>query len=414
MSYRSVAGFVVALVVTSLPAVAQTRAASRAHSAPPPAVGAATGKVLNAAIEALEQMRYDDALAAIATIESSKLSPYERSKLEQIRFSIAFDSGGFGEARAHLAAAIDAGGLNAQEISQARYQIAQSYMAEQRWQDGAAALEQWFASTENPNSAAYYLLAVAHYQVADYDGALAPAQRAVDLTDAPQESWLALLLAVRLQRHEYQDAVRLLQRLVVLVPAKKTYWLQLSAAYGQLEDYGDALAAMQLAYNAGLLTDEAELRRFVDLLVFNHLPYRGARVLEDAIDRQAVSLVDAAVYEKLANCWIAAREFERAVAPLQRAGELSRSGEPFARLAEVHVQREDWPAAEQALRVALERGGLRDAANAELLLGIVLLHQNRLDEARQWLAQAERSPAHRALAPTYFDIPRSVPALKRK
>jgi hypothetical protein len=46
-------------------------------------------------------------------------------------------------------------------------------------------------------------------------------------------------------------------------------------------------------------------------------------VLEDAIGLHSVSLVDAAVYEKLANCWIAAREFERAVAPLQRAGALA-------------------------------------------------------------------------------------------
>ena len=76
-----------------------------------------------------------------------------------------------------------------------------------------------------------------------------------------------------------------------------------------------------------------ENRRYVDLLLFDDLPYRGARVLEDALERQAVSLVDAAVYEKLANCRIAAREFERAVAPLQRAAELSGSGEPPAAVA---------------------------------------------------------------------------------
>lgn len=340
-------------------------------------IGAEAGKVLNAAIEALGQKRYDDASAALATIEASHLSPNERSKLEQIRFNVSFEMARYDEARAHLAAAIEAGGLNTQEIAQARYQIAQSYMAEQRWQDGATALEQWFASVENPNSAAYYLLAVAHYQMGDYDGSLAPAQRAVDLTDAPQEPWLALLLAVKLQRHEYQDAVRLLQRLVVLVPSKKTYWLQLSAVYGQLEDYDSALAAMQLAYDSGLLTDEADLRRYVDLLVFNSLPYRGARVLEDAIDRQAVSLVDAAVYEKLANCWIAAREFERAVAPLRRAAQLSGSGDPLVRLAEVYLQSNDWADAETALRGALARGRLHDAEHASSLLDAINAHRAR-------------------------------------
>ena len=123
--------------------------------------------------------------------------------------------------------------------------------------------------------------------------------------------------------------------------------------------------------------------RNVDLLAFNNLPYRGARVLEDAIDQQAVSLVDAAVYEKLANCWIAAREFERAVAPLQRAGELSSSGEPLVRLAEVYLQVDDWSGAEGALRRALAKGGLRDIARVDELLTAITAHAGAAVTARR-------------------------------
>lgn len=380
MRYRNIVAFA---VFVALPTAAQQAGNARAPKAAPPEMAVATAKALNAAIEALGKEHYGEAAAAIATVEGSRLSPYERSRLEQIRFNLAFAKGNHDEARAHLEAAIAAGGLNAQEIEQARYQIAQNYMSEQRWQEGATALEQWFASVENPNSAAYYLLGVAYYQMGDRDRAVAPAQRAVDLADKPQESWTTLLLSLRLERHEYQDAIRLLQQLIVLAPAKKTYWLQLSACYGQLEDYRSALATMQLAYDAGLLTEEAEIRRYADLLLFNDLPYRGARVLEDAIDRQAVSLVDAAVYEKLANCWIAAREFERAVAPLQRAGELSRSGEPLVRLSEVYLQGDDWAAAEGALRRALAKGGLRDIAHVDELLTAITAHAGAAVTARR-------------------------------
>jgi len=377
MRYRDIVSLLVVAVVVALPAAAQEAGSAQARRAAPPELSLATAKALNVAIEALGKEHYDEAAAAIAKLEGSRLSPYERSRLEQIRFNLAFAMGHHDEARAHLEAAIAAGGLNTQEVEQARYQIAQNYMQQQRWQEGAMALEQWFASVPNPNSAAYYLLGVAYFQMGDHDRALAPAQRAVDLADAPLEPWVALVSALRLERHEYQDAARLLQRLVVLVPTKKTYWLQLSAVYGQLEDYPSALAAMQLAYDAGLLTDDAEIRRYVDLLVFNNVPYRGARVLEDAIERQAVSLVDAAVYEKLANCWIAAREFERAVAPLQRAAELSGSGEPLVRLAEVYAQDDDWAAAEDALRRALAKGGLRDIAHADVLLGSITAQRAR-------------------------------------
>ena len=58
-----------------------------------------------------------------------------------------------------------------------------------------------------PNSTAYYLLAVAYYQQGDKRRALAPAEKAVELSEKPQESWLQLLLALRLQNEQYAEAV---------------------------------------------------------------------------------------------------------------------------------------------------------------------------------------------------------------
>lgn len=300
MSNRNIVRLVVALMVTALPAAAQEPGAVGARTSPPPVLEPATAKALNSAIEALNKQKYDDALAAIATLDGSRLTPYERSKVGQVQFNVVFAMGRYDEARAYLETAIAAGGMNVHEVEQARYQIAQSFLKEQRWQEGATALEQWFASVPNPTSAAYYLLGVAYWQMGDYERALAPAQRAVDLADAPLEPWVALAMSLRLKRQEYQDAARLLQRLVVLVPNKKTYWLQLSAVYGQLKDYPGALAAMQVAYDAGLLTEESEIRRYNDLRQFTDLQQRGARALEDATGRQAVSNVDAAVHT-LAN-----------------------------------------------------------------------------------------------------------------
>ena len=245
-------------------------------------ISAATGEVLNGAIEALNAERYDEATNAIATLDRESLSPFERSRVEQILFNVAYKQERFGDARAHLQSAIDAGGLNAQEVSQARYQSAQLFMQEKRWSEGEAALEEWLATATRPNPSAQYLLAVARYQSNDFDGALAPARAAVELQEQPQESQLSLLASLHLQAERYHDAVPVLQRLTIVAPAKKTYWLQLSSVYGQLEDYTNSAAIMQLAHNAGLLTEDAELRRFADLLLFTDQPERAATVLEEA------------------------------------------------------------------------------------------------------------------------------------
>ena len=378
---------------------------------PAPTIDAATGKVLNEAIELLNKEDFKGASAKIETLKVDKLSPYERSKVEQIMFNISYSQEKYDEARGHLQKAIDSGGLNAQEIEQARYQAAQLYMQQEKWKEGAAALEEWFKTATKPNSAAYYLLAVAYYQqgvaangktASDlFAKALAPAKKAVELMEKPQESWLAMLSALYLQREEYKESIPVLQQLIALSPAKKTYWMQLSSIYGQIEDYPNALATIQIAYNAGLVTEDSELRRLADLLLFNAVPYRGAQVLESAIEKKTVKL-DEKLYEKLANCWIAAGEFDKATGPLQKSAELSANGDTFVRLGELQAQREDWNASVSALQKGMEKGQLKDTANAQLMLGVAYYSQKNYKDARTFFERASQSAKHKQIATSYL------------
>jgi tetratricopeptide (TPR) repeat protein len=390
-------------------AIAQQSSGSRANgeeAAPATNIDAQTGKILNEAIELLNMEQYAAANTKINTLQLDKLSPYERGKVEQIMFNIAYSQDRYEEARGHLQKAIDSGGLNAVEIDQARYQSAQLFMQEEKWKEGAAALEEWFKTAANPNSAAYYLLAVAYYQQDDFNRALAPAKKAVELMDKPNENWLQMLSALHLQREEYRDAIPILQQLVTVAPDKKTYWMQLSSIYGQMEDYPNALAIMQLANSAGLVTEDSEVRRLADLLLFNDVPYRGAQVIESAIEKKIVNLDDK-LYEKLANCWIAAGEFDKSLAPLQRAAEMASTGDAFIRLGEVQVQREDWPAAITAVQRGVDKGQLKDPGNAQLMLGIAHYSQKDYAAARPFFERARQSEKHRQIADSYLQAIRA-------
>jgi len=255
------------------------------------------------------------------------------------------------------------------------------------------------------NSAAYYLLAAAYYQMDDFDRALPPAQKAVELMDKskPQENWLSMLSALYLQKDRFRDAIPIIEQLVAVAPSKKTYWMQLSSVYGQLEDYPKALAVMQLAYSAGLVTEDSEIRRLADLLMFNDVPYRCAQVLESAIEKKMVA-VDEKLYEKLANCWIAAAELEKAIPPLQRAAESASTGDAFVRLGEVQVQREQWEAAQAALERGIQKGQLKDAPTAQLLMGISLYNQKKLKEAKDWFVRARGAEKYRQMATGYIQL----------
>lgn len=362
-----------------------------------------TSSILNSAIDALQKDEYGAARSIVATLERRSLSAYERSRVEQILFSVAYQERRYDAAHEHLQRAIDAGGLDEREISQARYQRAQMFMAEERWRDGVAALEAWLATAVQPPSSAYYLLAVGYYQSGDFDKALPAARAAIDRMEQPQESWLALQLALHLKQEEYRDALPLLNQLIVVAPDKKAYWLQLSSVYGQLEDYSNALAIMQLAYDNGMLTESAEIQRLADLLLFNKVPLRAAQVLEESLAANTLS-PDETTYSKLGIAWIEAEEFDRAIAPLGQAAELAATGDRFLRVGQVHVQLEQWDLAEHALNRAIAKGGLRDPGEVQFLMGVTVLAQGRQGEARSWFEQARTEPRHRDVADRYIGL----------
>jgi tetratricopeptide (TPR) repeat protein len=366
-----------------------------------PRISTSTGKILNEAIELMNMENYAGASQKLGTLKLENLSPYERGKVEQIMFNIAYSQDRYEEARGHLQKAIDSGGLNAVEIDSARYQSAQLFMQEEKWKEGAAALEDWFKTATNPNSAAYYLLAVAYSA-----GRLRGLPRRKLSSHGEAERELCMVSALHLQAKS-SKAIPVLQQLVSVAPSKKTYWMQLSSIYGQQEDYANALAIMQLAHNAGLVTEDSEVRRLADLLMFNDVPYRGAQIIEAAMEKKLVNLDDK-LYEKLANCWIAAGEFDKSIPPLQRAGELSATGDIFVRLGEVHVQREDWPAAIAAIQRGVDKGQLKDAGNAQLMLGIAHYSQKDFAAARPFFERARQSEKHRQIADSYLQAIRAL------
>jgi lipopolysaccharide biosynthesis regulator YciM len=357
-----------------------------------------TGKRLNEAVEQLHAGKYAEARAALAKLNLERLSPYELSRAEQLFAAVEQAQGNYGAAREHINKAVASGGLNDQEASTARFQIAQLFMAESKWKEGVEALKQWFATAQNPNSAAYHLLAVAYYQLGDHASAVEPAQKAVDLSGGKaQESWLQLLLALRLERQEYKLAIPLIRQLVEAAPTKKTYWLQLAGVSASTGSYEEAVVPLELAYRAGLLTEDQDVQRLTQMLFQVSIPYRAAQILSKAID-QGHFKADAKTNELLASYWIGAREYQKAIQPMRRAADLSESGELYVRLAEVYIQREEWANAENVLRLGLDKGKLKNPGNAQLLMGLAVYNQKKAAEARTWFQRASEHAESRSQA----------------
>jgi len=392
------------LMVQGALAQGGSRADRKDDDAPPAnQIDQRTGETLTEAIEFLNNDQNAEARAKLGELTLDRLSPYERSRVEQMFFSLDVQEENYPGARQHMEAAINSGGLNDQEISQGRYQLAQLYMQEEQWAEGAKALEDWLKTAATPNGGVYYLLAAAYYNLDNFDAALPHARKAVEMTETPQEGWLQMLSALLLQKEQYKDALPVIQRQVNMFPTKKVYWMQLSSVHAQLEDMSNALVIMQMAYHAGLLSEGSEFQRLADFMMVNDMPYNAGELVTKAIDEKKIE-PDLKTWESLSNSWVAAREFRKALPVLERAGQLSDNGNNMLRLGEVNIQLSDWGPAADALEKALNKGGLRDAAYAQLMLGIALYNQEKLSEAKTWFERASNSQSQRNTARGYIQL----------
>jgi hypothetical protein len=393
-------GMVLSLAVmacTSVYAQGRSRADAadeEASSGPDQNIDAQTGKILSEAIELLNTEMYAEARARLADLKLDRLSPFERSRYEQLMFSLDMANEDYASARGHLQAAIDSGGLNPQEISQMSYQKAQLFIQEEKYAEGAAALEEWITAEPMPNSGAYYLLAAAYYYQELFDKALPNAQKAVELAgDAPQEGWLSMYASLLLQKEDYDAALPVVKRMVNMFSDKKTYWEQLAGIYLQKEDYTNALVVTEFANYAGLITEERQLTQLADLYSLQEMPYRAATLLETSMEAGTIEK-DQGSYEKLGNAWTAAREFEKAVPVLTQAAELSDDGELYYRVAQVQQQLEDWEGSLESFEKAINKGGLRDSASVEFAWGYSLYYLAKSGEASGQRALYNQSKEH--------------------
>ncbi|MGH0029840.1 MAG: tetratricopeptide repeat protein [Myxococcota bacterium] len=346
------------------------------------------GRYLKAAGEAMDEESPAAARALLAKLNVNRMNAHEKARIFRLEAYIAYLDG-------DPKGAIDAfQRVLAQEILAPkdevgiRFSIAQLYGGLQDWDNTIKAVDEWSRWATEPNPMGYYLKAIAYFQKEDTELAIENAEAAVDLIEEPKESWLQLLAALYIGKEDYDSATPVLEELVLRFP-KKIYWVQLSLIYGARDRYPRSLAVQQVAYAQGLLTEDKELRRLARSYVFADLPYPAAKVIEKGI-ADGIIEADQEAFELLANSWIASREYDRSLPPLQRAAELSEDGNLFVRLGQVHLQREEWDLAAANLRKGLERGSLDAPGTALLLLGISTYNDGRPGEARSFFNRARQ------------------------
>ena len=271
-----------------------------------------------------------------------------------------------------------------------RYDLAQLYVEEKRTDKAVSILETWFKQADKPPAEAYVLLGHAYAQQQQYRKAIPPLAKAIKLADQPRADWYEALLAMYYELQSYADCVPLLENMIRLFPQRHRYWQQLAGVHLALKDYDAALTALELAYRDGALKKEPQLIQLVQLYLYNGIPYKAARLLEEQIRRGTISN-NARHRELLARAWSSAKQRMEAIQALEKAISAESTPELRLRLAQWYFEEERWQAAAAILEPLVRQGSTGASDQAWLLLGIARFEQHDRKAARQAFLNAAKS-----------------------
>jgi tetratricopeptide (TPR) repeat protein len=377
-----------------------------------------TGRKLLKVSELAEEDRFQEALDVLEPLtKRKKLKKYDKAKVYETRGYMFAALERYPESRQSFELALAQNYLPDPNTESLKYGLAQLYLADptpENLDRSIALLNEWFENANNPGYQPHFLLAAAYAQQDAWDKALPHARQAVKKAEAQgkvTEQFYGLLLAMEFQNGNLLESLEVLKLLASKYP-KKQYYMQLAYAYSNMGDEDKALATLQIAHEMGFFDREREFTQLAQRLLFSELPWQAAKVMMDGFEKELLE-ENEDNYELLANSLLHAREYDKAIGPLSKAATMAEDGDLYIRLAQVHLEIENWRDARAALESAIEKGGLRQEGSAHLLLGIsnfnekrfksarsafnvALKDENTAESARKWLEHVDRATANEA------------------
>lgn len=351
-------------------------------------------------LEAQEQIDADNYQGAIQTFTrglAMNPSAYEAAVMYAQRGRLYFQVDNMDQTISDFRSAINAGGLNADEVRDLRINLGQLLISVDQVDAGIRELEAAIAAGATINTGIARLLAIAYAQADRYRDGLRYAEQWYQATPNKQLNEYPIMLTYYQQLDRPADELRVVREQVDRFPQERTAWQNLVSLLARTEQEAQAFEANKLMYLNGLFTEGEELLRLAQYYSYYDNPYRGAIILEREMNAGRIER-NVRNVELLSNMWRQAAEFERALPVLRQLSEMRQDGQTALVLAEAHYQLNQWEPAAQAFQTALNRGGLRQPGEAWVLLGTARFNLNDNQGALAAFREGTRFPSSRTQA----------------
>ncbi len=310
-------------------------------------------------MRANELIVQDNRKGAIEILEKmaakTNYRPFELGKIWQTLAYAYAQSEKYDKARNAFQKSIEVNALPYKPTLQSIFALAQLQVLAEKYDQAEKTLSDWFSLSKEEKPDAFVFAATIQFHKGQKKKALESILKALSISKKPKENWLTFAVSLLYEEERYKEASEMLFMLVELNHGKKMYWAQLAGTLLNQNKSMEALAVLDLAMMLELLDQEGEILNIVSLYLSNGLPFESSILLEKALNKKLLKR-NKKNLELLANSLIQAKEYDKAMAPLEKAAEMSDDGKLFALKARLFLEKEEFKNAIKFFDMALTKG----------------------------------------------------------
>lgn len=353
-------------------------------------MGQRVGKKVQKAFEAYNTDLLDEAIEILKDIDAS--DDFDRATVDRYLGNLIASKEGQGKnALDYLLRSVNVKLLNDGDHASTLRLIGDLNMQEKQYGEAVRWYDSWMKFTCKEDADVYTRQAQAFYETKQLAKMIAPSDKAIALYKKPNKNPYVLKMTSYYERKMYPQTIKVAETLVKLFPDTKQWWTQLGFFYMLVEDYKNALATFELAYNQGYLSKSSEINALVQLYATNEIPYTSAMLHEKYL-KSGLLKKDATNYSRIANSFHRSKEYIKAAHYYGEAAKLSSDPEHFRKQGTLLLGAEKYKQAIKALQSALDKGSKRKG-NVHMAMMEAYFYQGDFRKAHVHIKEARKDKA---------------------
>jgi tetratricopeptide (TPR) repeat protein len=320
--------------------------------------------------------------------------PYAKALILRDLAAQAAQTKDYAKAQKMLEQALGTNALSGIAAEQMKKDLAQLYMAQGNYGKLVPQLEAQVRAGNAPPET-LIALAGAYLQQKRFADALPLLQKGMAGVKNPDPSWRRALVSAMMGSGNEKAALPMLEQLLKDDPSQREDWMRIVALQLKFGTKERAQAAMEIASRLGFLQTADERLRLISLTAQIGVPFEAGSLMQAWMESGQLP-GNGANWRMLAGLWIAARESTVAIPALHEALEKAPSAELYQQLAQLAMDREEYPEAAKALAKAIDLGARN--GNTLMALGMARYQQADVDAALEAFRDAEHFPAAKKLS----------------